>query len=408
MKGQASWKRQAALFISSQTLSILGTMLVQYAIMWHITLTTQSGIMMTISIVAGFLPTFILSPFAGIWADRYDRKRLIMYADFGIALTTLVAAMVFWSGRGSIWVLFGMSAVRAFGSAVQNPAVGAFLPQFVPEEQLMRVNGINGSIQSVIMLVSPMLSGALMTLAPLEAIFMIDIVTALLAIVVLYFLKVQPHARALEKEKINYFSDLRDGIQYVKNHTFIRSFFIFTAIFHILITPVATLTPLQVTRTFGDDIWRLTAIEIAFSIGMLLGGVLMASWGGFKNRVHSMVLSTFLIGLLTVALGVLTNFPLYLVAMAFAGVTLPLFNTPATVLIQEKVDPDYLGRVFSVMAMIYSSAMPASMLFFGPLADVIAIEWMLIITGLFIAIQGFFLNNDKAMIKAGEPKLQEM
>lgn len=407
MTPREHWKKETALFLTSQTLSILGTMLVQYAIMWHITLTTQSGVMMTISIVAGFIPTFILSPFAGVWADRFDRKRLIMLADFGIALTTLIATIIFWTGWGSLWILFAMSAVRAFGSAVQNPAVGAFLPQFVPEDQLMRVNGINGSIQSVIMLVSPMLSGALMTVAPLETIFMIDVVTAGLAIAVLYFLKVEPHARALEKGKVDYFGDLKDGINYVKNHPFIRGFFIFTAFFHVLITPVATLTPLQVTRTFGEDIWRLTAIEIAFSIGMLIGGLVMASWGGFRNRVHSMVLATFVLGLLTVALGIVPDFWVYLLIMGITGLTIPLFNTPATVLIQEKVEPNYLGRVFSVMAMIYSSTMPASMLFFGPLADVIDIEWMLIATGLLVFIQAFFLGGSKVMIKAGEPKVQE-
>lgn len=407
MTPREHWKKETALFLTSQTLSILGTMLVQYAIMWHITLTTQSGVMMTISIVAGFIPTFILSPFAGVWADRFDRKRLIMLADFGIALTTLIATIIFWTGWGSIWILFAMSAVRAFGSAVQNPAVGAFLPQFVPEDQLMRVNGINGSIQSVIMLVSPMLSGALMTVAPLETIFMIDVVTAGLAIAVLYFLKVEPHARALEKGKVDYFGDLKDGINYVKNHPFIRGFFIFTAFFHVLITPVATLTPLQVTRTFGEDIWRLTAIEIAFSIGMLIGGLVMASWGGFRNRVHSMVLATFVLGLLTVALGIVPDFWVYLLIMGITGLTIPLFNTPATVLIQEKVEPNYLGRVFSVMAMIYSSTMPASMLFFGPLADVIDIEWMLIATGLLVFIQAFFLGGNKVMISAGEPKVQE-
>ena len=398
MTVRENWKKETVLFLTSQSLSILGTMLVQYAIMWHITLTTQSGIMMTISIVAGFLPTFILSPFAGVWADRFDRKRLIMLADLGIALTTLIAAIVFWSGWGSIWILFTMSAVRAFGSAVQNPAVGAFLPQFVPEDQLMRVNGINGSIQSVIMIASPMLSGALMTVATLEAIFMIDVVTAALAVLVLSFLKVEPHARALEKGKIDYFADLRDGVNYVRKHPFVRGFFIFTAFFHILITPVATLTPLQVTRTFGNDIWRLTAVEIAFSVGMLLGGLLMASWGGFKNRIHSMVLSTLLMGIFTLALGVVPNFWVYMLMMGLAGVTLPLFSTPATVLLQEQIEPQYLGRVFSVMAMIYSSTMPASMLFFGPLADVIDIEWMLIVTGLLIFILGFFLLRNEAKL----------
>ena len=399
-----NWKKDTALFLTSQIISIFGTSLVQYAIMWYITIKTQSGVMMTISIICGFLPTFFLAPFGGVWADRFDRKKLIILSDAMIALTTLATAIVFWMGYEAIWLLFFMSAMRAIGSAVQSPAVGAFLPQFVPEDKLMRVNGINGSIQSVIMLISPMISGALMTLSPMTTIFMIDVVTAAIAISVLLTLKVEPHARALEKGKIDYFKDLKEGVNYVVGHDYIRRFFIFIAFFHFLITPVATLTPLQVTRSFGNDIWRLTAIEIAFSIGMLAGGILMSAWGGFKNRVHTMAFSTFAIGALIAFLGITPNFWVYIATMALSGITLPLFTTPSTVLLQEKVEESYLGRVFGVMTMIYSVMMPFGMIIFGPLADVIDIEWLLIFTGSAIFLQGFFLTGSKQLIAAGEPK----
>src|SRR5690554_4174095 len=88
-----NWKKNIILFLTSQTISLFGTSLVQYAIMWHITLTTQSGVMMTIAIICGFLPTFFLSPFAGVWADRFNRKLLIILSDSMIALTTLVLAI---------------------------------------------------------------------------------------------------------------------------------------------------------------------------------------------------------------------------------------------------------------------------------------------------------------------------
>ena len=103
--------------------------------MWYITLQTQSGLMMTISIICGFLPTFFLAPFAGVWADRYDRKKLIMLSDSMIALSTLGVAMLFLSGHDAMWLLFVVSAIRAVGAAVQMPSVGAFVPQIVPEEK---------------------------------------------------------------------------------------------------------------------------------------------------------------------------------------------------------------------------------------------------------------------------------
>lgn len=396
------WRKNIVLFLFSQTLSLFGSSLVQYAIMWYITLETKSGIMMTLSIICGFVPTFFLSPFGGVWADRYNRKWLIMLSDSLIALSTLIMAIVFLMGYKAFWLLFLMSVIRAFGAAVQTPAVNAFIPQIVPEEKLTRVNGTNASIQAVIMILSPMASGALLTIAPIEAIFFIDVITAAIAVgVMLVFLKVKPHAKALSNEKVDYLIDLKAGFSYVRNHEYVMSFFVICAIFFVLISPAAFLTPLQVARTFGSDVWRLTAIEIAFSIGMIAGGIVMATWGGFKNRVHTMILSTLIMGVCTLILGLLANFWIYLVVMAVFGITMPLFNTPSTVLLQEKVEEAYLGRVFGVMSMISSAMMPMGMLVFGPLADVIAIEWLLIVTGIAILGLAGYMMRHTALLKAG-------
>src|SRR6185437_10931647 len=170
-----NWKRNIILFLSSQTISLFGSSLVQYAIMWHITLTTQSGMMMTLFIICGFIPTFLLSPVAGVWADRYNRKILIIVSDGLIAMSTLVLAIVFLMGYDAIWLLFVMAAIRAVGAGIQTPAVGAILPQIVPEDQLTKVNGTNGSLQAIIMFVAPMVSAALLTMTSLEVIFFIDV-----------------------------------------------------------------------------------------------------------------------------------------------------------------------------------------------------------------------------------------
>ena len=398
------WKKNIILFLTSQTISLFGSSLVQYAIMWYITLETQSGVMMTISIVCGFVPTFFLSPFAGVWADRYNRKALIMGADAMIAAVTLLLALLFLAGYGMLWLLFLMSAIRALGAAVQMPAVGALLPQIVPPEKLMRVNGINGSIQSLSMLAAPMAAGALMSVADIEVIFFIDVFTALLAILtLLLFLHIPAHRKALEKQKIGYFQDLAEGFRYIRDHTFIKCFFIFCAVIFFLIAPAAFLTPLQVTRSFGGDIWRLTAIEIAFSVGMMLGGILMASWGGFTNRHRSIILGSFLMSATTVVLGITPVFWVYLLMMGLTGLSIPVFNTPATVMLQEKVEEEYLGRVFGVLSMISSSMMPIGMLFFGPLADIIQIEWLLVGTGLLLLSVTGFIIKSKTMFEAGKP-----
>ncbi|WP_316397488.1 MFS transporter [Metabacillus litoralis] len=403
-----NWKKNIILFLGSQTISLFGSALVQYAILWYITLNTQSGMMMTISILCGFLPTFILSPIAGVWADRYNRKMLIILADSLIAISTLILAILFLIGYDDLWLLFVMSAVRAVGTGIQTPAVGAILPQIVPEDKLTKVNGTNGSIQAMIMLIAPIISAALLTTASLETIFFIDVVTAAIAVsILLFFLRISVHEKALQKQTTSYFSDMQKGFSYIKNHDFLKKFFLFFACFFVLSAPVAFLTPLQVTRSFGDDVWRLTAIEITFSIGMMIGGIVISSWGGFKNKVHTMTLAALIFGACTFALGIIPIFWLYLLFMGIVGVAMPIFNTPSMVLLQEKVEPDYLGRVFGVLGMISTSMMPLGMLVFGPISDFVKIEWLLIGTGILMFIQGFFLLGSKVLVEAGKPNLEE-
>ena len=398
-----NWEKNIIIFLASQTISLFGTSLVQYAIIWFITLKTQSGIMMTISIVSGFLPTFFLSPFAGVWADRYNRKMLIILSDSFIAMSTFILAVLFLLGYDKIWLLFVISSIRALGTAVQTPAIGAFIPQLVPEDKLTKINATNGSIQSIVMLISPMASGALLTITKIEMIFFIDVITAAAAIfMMIVFLHVPAHSKALKKQDNSYFEDMKKGIIYIKNHEYIKKFFLFCIVFFFLSAPAAFLTPLQVSRSFGNDVWRLTSIEIAFSSGMILGGVAMAYWGGFKNRIYTMTLSSFFIGSCTFLLGVTPNFVLYLIFMVLIGIAMPLFNIPSMVLLQEKVQEDFLGRVFGVLTMISSSMMPLGMLIFGPVSDIIKIEWLLVGTGILMFVQSFFLISSKILIENGE------
>ena len=302
-------------------------------------------------------------------------------------------------------MLFAASAIRAVGTGIQTPAVSAILPQIIPEEQLIRINGINNSIQSIIMIISPMVSGALLTTMSIETIFFIDVLTAMIAIYILLVqLSIPAHARSLTRQTASYFSDLQQGLVYIRNHRFVKKYISFFAVFFVFITPISLLTPLQVTRSFGNDVWRLTAIEIAFALGMMLGGAIIASWGGFRNRIFTMSLASIFIGLCAMALGIVPVFWGYLVIMGLAGITVPLFNTPATVLIQEKIEESYLGRVFGVIGMISTSVMPLSMLIYGPVSDVVRIEWLLLVSGFVMFIMGFMLRANKVLVEAGLAK----
>ncbi|MCK9163888.1 MAG: MFS transporter [Bacteroidales bacterium] len=398
-----SWIKNVVLFLGSQTISNFGSSLVQYAIMWHITLETKSGLMMTISIICGFVPAFFLSPFAGVWADRYNRKLIIILSDSFIAIATLILAILFMFGHNYIWLLFVVMAMRSIGSGIQNPAVGAIIPQFVPQNKLKKVNGINSSINSMVLLLSPMLAAFLLTFASIESIFFIDVFTALFAVLVfLFFIKVPSHAKALDRKAKTYLQDMKEGINYIKTHKYIKNFIIYCIFFYFLIAPVSFLTPLQVVRNYGSEVWRLTFIEIAFSIGMMVGGIIIGYFRGFKNKINMMAFAFSITGLTTFLLGFSILFWFYCAIIVLMGIAVPLFHTTSTVLIQEKVEQEYLGRVFGILAMINTSMVPLGMVVFGPIADIVSIDTILIITGIIIIILSYALSKNKTLLSEGK------
>lgn len=400
------WKKNVAFYLSGQIISLFGSMLVQCVLAWYITLETQSGLMMTIAIICGFLPMFLISPFSGVWADRMNRKKLIIYADALVAVSTMVLVAAFLLGFRDIWLIFAVMSVRGLGQGIQQPAVNAFIPQLVPQDKLMRVNSVSSSAQSAMMLLSPALAGGLMTFAPLWIIFLIDVATAVLAILILAFLvRVDTEkCDAPPEAKVGYFHDLRLGLNYITRHKVVATLFIFNGAMMIMAAPIAMLSPLQVTRLFGADAWRLSAVDIGFSAGMLLGGLVLMSWGGFKNRHSTITLSAYIFAVCTVVFGLINSFWPFIAFMVIVGTAMPMFSTPFVTLLQETVEPEYLGRVFSFSTMIGSLAMPTGLLVFGPLADVVGLSILFILTGsVQLVLSALFMLN-KALREAGRPR----
>ena len=395
------WKRNTVIFLSSQAISLFGSSLVQYAILWYITLTTNSGIMLTLSTLFGFMPQLVISIFAGVWADRYDRKKLIILSDLGIATSTFILAIIFLSGYRGVEALFVVSFIRSVGAGIQTPSVSAMLPQIVPKEKLMKVNGINSSVQSIMMLLSPALSALFLTYSDLPVIFFIDVITAILAIILLMILNVSPHKQALSKKQDTYLSDLKNGIKYASGNRFIAALILAQLILSFLVAPIAMLTPLLVARSYGEEYWRLTINEISFFGGTIVGGFLIVIWQGFKNKVRTFSTSLTVLGLLTLFMGMTDQFTLYIIAMTFIGLVIPYFNAPIITLLQENVPEDKLGRVFSLIN-ASSMMMPLGMLLYGPLAEVVSIESILVVTGFLMMIQSLFIFRNKRLLNYHE------
>lgn len=380
-----NWKKSIVRFLSAQTISLFGSSIVQYAIVWYITLTTSSGKMLMFSTLCGFMPQIIISLFAGVWIDRYERKKLVMLSDSAIAFSTLLLAVSFLAGYKNIWLLMAVLIIRSAGTGIQTPAVNAMIPQIVPARQLMRVNGINSTVSSIIMFISPAVSGAVLSVASLEATLFIDVISAVIGVGITSTIFIRPYEKKLPG-KNSYLEEIKNGFAYLKENRFIKRLLIFQLVILFLISPSAFLTPLMVSRTFGKEVWRLTASEMTYSFGMIMGGLLIASWGGFKKKLNTTMLAGAFYGALMIGLGTAPLFLIYLVCNALIGITAPCYNAPITVTIQEKVIPEMHGRIFSFMQIATSCALPLGMVLFGPLADIFSVQSLLLVSGAVVVV----------------------
>jgi DHA3 family macrolide efflux protein-like MFS transporter len=397
------WKKKVAVFLVGQTITTFGSLLVQYALLWHLTLTTKSGVVLALAAVFGFLPQAIVSIFAGVWADRVNRKVMIIVSDSTIALATLVLAFFMLSGVDDLWLVFLVMAVRSVGAGIQMPAISALIPQIVPTDKLMRVNGINSSVQSSLLIIGPVAAAGIYSTVSLAAILFVDVVTAVIGLSLLATIAVPTLSRAASNDKPSYFTDLKEGLSYIFSHDLVRWVMVIYSIVFLLVVAPSNLSPLMLVRTFGSDVWLLTILELSFGIGMVAGGALMAIFGSKADRLGMMVGTSILFGVLAVVMGFTTNLILFYTLFFLIGLAVPAFSTSSMTLLQETVEPERQGRVFGFVGIVMAVAMPIGMAVLGPLADIVSVEILLIATGaitVLIAVVAVLLPAGKRAIAA--------
>lgn len=380
------WQKRVAIFMTGQTISMFGSFLVQYAILWHLTLSTKSGVVLALAVVFGFVPQAIVSIFAGVWADRVNRRLMIIASDSAIALSTLGLALLMLSGVDDLWLIFLVMAVRSVGAGVQMPAVSAMIPQIVPSDKLMRINGINSTIQSAMGLVAPVVAAAVYANFSIVAIFFVDVFTAIIGVGMLALIKVPSLERVNSDEKPSYFADLKDGLNYIFTHDLVRWVMVVFAVVFLLAVAPSNLSPLFIARNFGTEVWKLTVAEVTFSIGMAVGGALLALLANKVNRIAMIIGVSIFFGLLTIGMGLSTNLIVFCILFFVIGVAVPSFYTSAMTMLQETVEPERQGRVFGFVGIVIALAMPVGMAVLGPLADVMPIETLFIISGIAMVI----------------------
>lgn len=195
-----------------------------------------------------------------------------------------------------------MSVIRSLGAGIQTPAVNAVIPRLVPEDQLMRYNGINATMQSVVQFAAPAAAGAILTVSTLRSTLMIDIMTAVLGIGLLACVPLPKHGTA--QEAVSLCSDIKLGVRYAFSHPLVGKLLVIYGLFIFLCVPAGFLAQLLVSRVYGDTYWYLTAVELVGFAGMIVGGILMSTWGGFKRRGKTLFCGLAAFGALAIGMAV--------------------------------------------------------------------------------------------------------
>lgn len=368
---------------SGQALSLCGSALTQFVLIWWITIATNSTSALALAGIAALLPQALLGPLGGILADRYPRRLIMLIADSVAALCMLVLVWLFQSGQIQLWHLYTMMVIRSSMQAFQAPAAAASTAMLVPTGQLGRVAGLNQILQGVITIAAAPLGALLLAFLPFQGALMVDVVTAGLGILPLLFFAIPQPAPTLA-HSLDLWSDFKSGAQVVTHHRGLLLLFGLLTLVVLTIMPTFTFTPLLVASHFGGGVNEVALMEGLAGGGVIVGGLLIAVVPLFKRKIVTILLS-FALSCGAVAITALTpGSMLWLGAIwwGISGLTYSTGNAPMMALLQEKVPNRLQGRVLSLLNTIIGLAAPAGLLLAAPLGGLIGLRGLFIAGGL--------------------------
>jgi DHA3 family macrolide efflux protein-like MFS transporter len=371
-----AWIGPFAAFWVSQSLSLFGSQLVSFALIWHLTRWTDSAAVLAFAGLTGFLPQVILGPAAGAIVDRWNRRRILIAADAGIAAATLILAGLFLAGIVEPWHLYILLFLRAVGGAFHGPAMLASTALMVPDRQLARVQGANQALEGALNIAAAPIAAVLLGMLPVEGILSIDILTALAAVGLLLRLRIPQPARPADAARPASFlettwKDVAEGIRYVRHWTGLCALLAAGVCFNALLQPALMLLPILVRRSLDGTALSLGGIQAAFGTGIAAGGAVLGVWGGFRRRVGTVLLGLAGLGACLLAAGVHpAGSAAWIAGCLFGcGAMMAVIHGALFAVIQSTVAPDMQGRVMSLTLSVVGVAVPIGMAAAGPLAD---------------------------------------
>lgn len=382
----SSWMLKLGFVWGGELVSVLTSSILQMGFIWHITFTTNSASMLSLASLAGFLPLALFGMFAGAIVDRLPLKRTLVGADLFIAAVSAIVAAVSLTGALPVWVVMVALFFRAIGNAFHTPAFQALTPLVAPPKHLTRLAGVTQAVQSGGYILGTAIAAVIYPLWGLTAMIALDVAGALFATAAIIaahldvggvsagdFAEAPANASGVLSRLRALMSETAEGYRVLRGYRGLFALLWCGFAFTFVFSPISALFPIMTLGHFGGTTGDAAMAEIVFSVGMIAGSALLASWGGFKNRAFTVVAATALYGVATFGAGLLGTggFSLFLAASFLMGFSSPFYSGPQMALMQERVPPEFLGRVFGLYGAIMSWALPLGLAGSSLFADVV-------------------------------------
>jgi MFS transporter, DHA3 family, macrolide efflux protein len=389
---------------SGQAVSLLGSQLVQFALIWWLTRTTGSATVLALASMAGMLPQVVLGPFVGVLVDRWSRRAVMLVADSAVALATLLLGYLFWIDAATIPAVFAVLFVRSLGGTFHWPAMQASTSLMVPEEHLTRIQGMNQMLNGGMNVFAAPLGALLLEWIDVTGIIVVDVATASIAILPLLFIAIPRPTRQQQggNGSGSYWQELAAGLRYMRTRQALLIMLGLALFVNLVLSPTFALLPILVTSHFRGEALQLATLQAASSAGVIGGGLLLGLWGGFRRRIYTTLFGLFGIGIgvLLVGLTPATLLPMAIAAIFFTGLMMALTNGPLLAILQATVAPEMQGRVFMLVNSTAGLMAPVGLMLAGPLSEAIGVRFWFIAGGIVTLIA--------ALVGVLNPVLMEM
>ena len=385
-----NWKKVFAIIWTGQFFSILTSSIVNFAIILWLSFETKSAEVLAFAAIAAMLPQSVLGLFTGIFVDRWKRKRVMILADSFIAFCTLILAVLFYLDIAKIEHIYILLALRSVGSAFHMPAMQASVPLLAPKSELIRIAGINQIIQSACNIAGPALAALFISFMKMTNILLLDVIGAALACTSLLFVKIPDPDNTEKTQKVHLLKEAKEALTEVRAQNGLSWLFILSIIATFFIMPVSVLFPLMTLDHYSGNAFQISLVEAAWGIGALLGGAFL---GMKKFKLNEISLINWMYILLGVTFGLsgilpVSGYPLFVVLTAVGGISGSLYMASFTTVVQTRINPVVMGRVFSFYMSVSLLPSMIGLLSTGFLADNIGIGNTFIIGGVLVGMIG--------------------